>query len=179
MLKAYFDAGNKADSHTYKTLTLAGYAATDSIWLRVEKQWNEALALYGTNYMHMAEAITLNGAYSRANGWDEARVRDLIQCLIKVMRSFRGVPICGISCTVILSDYLAAWEKVPNLPPVENICTTQCMGAALELHGYSAGRCLPKTGFAARQFIFKCRTEASRGCELAKQNQLKSLGVKQ
>ena len=135
MLKAYYDGGNKSDSTAYKVLTLAGYAATDSIWIRVERQWTDVLAHHKIGYMHMAEAMSLNGSYSKENGWDEAKVQNLLHDLVGVMESFKRRPVTGVSCTVVLSDYLSARRTFADLPPVENLCMTQCMGVALIWYG--------------------------------------------
>ena len=131
VIKVFFDGGNKADSTQFKVLTLAGYAATDAMWGRLEKAWSSTLSLHGAPYMHMKEAINLSGSFTLANGWNRTKVGELLKDLISVIGTFKKVPMRAIACTVLLQDYQSVRKKGIELPPVEQLCVTQCIGVAL------------------------------------------------
>lgn len=138
-VKAYFDGGNEADSRQYNSVTLVAFAATDPVWRSAEKRWETALKKHGAAYLHMFEAISLNGEFK---GWDRNRMRALMYDCIKALRAFKDRPLYSTSCTIFLKDYQRALAVLPDLPKPEYICSgytlTNVMGwyasAILSLH---------------------------------------------
>jgi Protein of unknown function (DUF3800) len=127
VLRAFYDGGNKADAKKYKVITLAGYAATDSIWARLDSAWSLALRRHGAEFIHMTDAISLQGAFSISKGWTRNRVEALILDLLKVFTEFSDKPIKGVACTIVLADYLRAKSLFADLPRPEYICTIDCL----------------------------------------------------
>jgi len=124
VLKAYYDGSNKSDSPDCRVLTLAGFAGTDPIWNRIDRQWGAVLDRHGVKFMHMKDAIALQEEF---RGWDYPRVRLMILDLLKSLGPFNQSPIKGVVCTVMMDGFRSAKRKYPMLPRPEFICTVSCL----------------------------------------------------
>lgn len=129
-LKAYYDGsgkwsrkqrGGKPDHY----LTLAGYVATAEAWAAFEVRWAEMLARWpGLHDIHMSDANSLKNQFDRKHGWDETRVRKLLEDVFNHCLSPTGWgdfkrQFVGGTCTVNLDDYRRFVDEYSALGVVE------------------------------------------------------------
>ncbi|MDA8103751.1 MAG: DUF3800 domain-containing protein [Nitrospiraceae bacterium] len=126
-LKAYYDGSGNKKNKSERVLTLSGFAAPEEVWKRFESEWQDALDSNGTGSFHMAEAMSLNGAYKRSSGWNEARVHSLVKGLFTVIGKFRSEEFQASSCSIVLDDYRKAKQTISKLRPPEAICVNFCI----------------------------------------------------
>ena len=61
--KAYFDAGNQADSEAYDALTLAGMSGTEEDWSPFENDWKDVLKRHGAAHHARTAAAGNDGQH--------------------------------------------------------------------------------------------------------------------
>jgi hypothetical protein len=138
MIKAYFDGsyygGGNSDDPRCRSVTLSGFAASESVWKKFEIDWGKVLAKYGISSFHMSDAMSLGGKFSRRHGWDEIKRSRLIGELLEVLGKLRFINkfalesnLIASTCTVLMDDYRRAKKENPKLRTPEAICVRFCV----------------------------------------------------
>ena len=91
-------------------MTLAGFAADDSIWADFDNEWNRILSQSNDRrpsapYLHMREATKLKGPFTYKNGWNLRRVGNLVTDLLMYMQHVDKQRFRQFGCTVDLDAY--------------------------------------------------------------------------
>lgn len=112
-LRSYFD-GSKSG----KFLTLAGIAASDSVWQQIESSWL-AVSHTGPSSLHMCDAMSLHVDYSALS---EPFRDSLIYEYIKACEKFRNSEdLYAVTCTVDLEAHKLI-SKQRTLPSPQRLC---------------------------------------------------------
>ncbi len=142
MLRGYYDGSGKSHEKDSKFLTLTGIVASESVWKEFENKWNAVLNRHGAPSLHMADAMSLRGDFSRANGWDDQRVDNLVRDLWNVIGEFRfstegkGSNLTAFSCTIIMEDYRRAKAENTRLREAEAICVNCCFKLPFDIERF-------------------------------------------
>lgn len=130
-LKAYFDGSYTGRAWTEGGfLTLAGFAAEESIWTDFDCEWQRILtddrSRPRASYLHMREAAHLKGEFSIRNGWNLRKVESLIVDLLRYFQTLDKQRFRQFACTVDLSAHerLAA-EGLKLEDPISR-CNRSC-----------------------------------------------------
>lgn len=100
-LEAYFDeTGHGADANT-KILGIAGCLTATELWIKVEKQWKNALQSENLPYFHMREYAHSQGVFRDWKG-DENRRRKIYGELWEIISNAGIMP---LGCFVQLEDF--------------------------------------------------------------------------
>ncbi len=135
-IKAYYDSSGKSNNARAQYLTLAGYAGSPKAWDEFEQRWIKALQNEKCAYLHMAEALSLQGEFAKSKGWTQKRVLKLIaelvnECLSPIgWTDFKG-EFQGASCTINLTDYRKVKDELAELKEPESICVDFVITIAL------------------------------------------------
>jgi hypothetical protein len=126
-LEAYFDGSSNGQP---SLLTLAGFAAQDSIWIEFDKKWREILAdsnkRPAAKYLHMREANSLEGEFCPRNGWNAKKVDSLITDLLLYLQTVDKERFRMAACTVDLTAReKLRYEGLP-VPEAVEICNQWC-----------------------------------------------------
>lgn len=107
-------------------MTLAGYAADDSIWLDFKEQWNLILQGMGkrpsAQYLHMREAAHLVREFSPKRGWKMQMVISLVWDLLEYLQTLDKKRFRQFACTVNLDAYRNLLAEGARLQDPVNIC---------------------------------------------------------
>jgi hypothetical protein len=130
-LASYFDGSYIGRSWTDGSfVTLAGFAAEDTIWAHFNDRWQAILdddsKRPKTKYLHMSEAVHLKREFSHRNGWDVQKVFALVTDLLMYMQTLDKQRLRQFACTVDLKVHrklLAEGRKLND--PIE-ICNEYC-----------------------------------------------------
>jgi hypothetical protein len=140
VLKAYFDGANKADLNLYDRVVLATVLGTSDQWDAFIADWKMVLESHNkVPYLHTTDAVTLNGPFSKKNGWNDALVDNLILDCVRAVKRHIAMPslvpgefrpgLRVVTMTIYLEDYKRAREKKPEMPnSVNEICTSEMLG---------------------------------------------------
>jgi hypothetical protein len=108
-LEAFFDGSHEGGWTEGKVVTLAGFAAEDSIWLEVNQRWDEILknntARPVAKYLHMKEAAHLQGDFTWRNGWNHKKVETLVLDFLMYLQHVDKERFRMFWCTVDLEAY--------------------------------------------------------------------------
>lgn len=138
MIKAYYDGsydrGLKSEDPKCRAITLAGLAASESVWEKFEIEWGKVLAKYGNiERFHMTDVMSLGRKFSRRHGWDEIKRSRLIGELLEVFGKLRSIKefalgsnLMASTCTVLMDDYRRAQQENRKLRSPEAICVRFC-----------------------------------------------------
>jgi hypothetical protein len=143
VIKSYFDGGNRADSTQYDVVTLACVSGTPGQWRQLESDWRIVLKRHTADWLHTTDAVSLQGPFSRNNGWDATKRNSLIQDCIKIIEGHIARPIGGnvqpregllpFAVTVVLDDFNRARNVNLDVPKdATEILATQALNACLE-----------------------------------------------
>jgi hypothetical protein len=130
-LESYFDGSSDTGAWRKGDLvTLAGFAADDSVWAEFDAKWRNALK--GTRqrpeapYLHMREATKGKGPFTYKNGWNLKKVGFLVTDLLTYMQTVDKKRFRQFGCTVDLEAYrkLTAQGYLFNDPV--DICNEFC-----------------------------------------------------
>jgi len=187
-IRGYYDkSGNRNDER----ITLAGYAASPSVWSRFEERWIRVLQnapVQPCSYLHMVEARSLTKGFDKSLGWTHPKVDELIRNLINECFATEGWSkgedrIVAAYCTIEAADYEKACKEIPHLKekasPID-ICAEYVTRVALGLlpqnpdkpRGYRKGTV---EMFFDRNEPFKAKVE--RAWNKAKKNKKGPLGL--
>ena len=136
-LKCYFDAGNKSDPRTYKTLTLCAVAGTDIQWRNFDSRWDKLRSKLDFPYIHVTDMLAAAPPFTKENGWSRSRVNSTLSECVSLIGDCKARPenqynhgILPFSVTVILRDFQKILAKVPQLRTPElnavNYCVQMC-----------------------------------------------------
>lgn len=139
VLKAYFDAGNKADSIRYDVLTLAMVCHVDADWKSVERSWDRNLRKHRAPFLHTTDLMSFQGAYVE---WDKPRkdsfLRDCVRIIGKniARKNHESEPgrygMLPYTVSIVLKDFIAARKQRTDLTEDANeICFRQALTAGL------------------------------------------------
>jgi hypothetical protein len=148
VLKAYFDAGNQADSSQYDVLSLAATAGTVKEWLPFEKAWKRNLKKHKADFLHTTDAVSRKGIYE---GWTvNQRDKFLIDC-VKIAgqhgarAKIGGVPgrygLFTFVTSIVLKDFVAAQGTIPDAPHNANDACLRETGAEILLWSSNQAAC--------------------------------------
>ena len=134
-LESYFDGSAQGDWRKEKLVTLAGYAADDSMWMTFDQEWDAILKddrrRAAAPYLHMREATKYKDAFHYKNGWNSKRLSFLITDLLMYMQTIDKDRFRQFGCTIDLEAY----RRLENQgflfnDPIE-ICNDYCPAVAL------------------------------------------------
>ena len=145
-IKGFYDGSGDRNTHF---LTLAGFAGTPAAWNQFGRLWKRFACYWGYprpndsatfSCLHMSDAFTLNGEFSKERGWTEAKVRKVIQdllnwCIAPISFSC-GTEFRGASATVDLRDYkraAAEFSALHKVKSAEALCVDYVTTVALGL----------------------------------------------
>lgn len=130
-LEAYFDGSYTGQGWTSGSLvTLAGFATDDTIWVEMYDRWRAILGDGSkrpkAKYLHMKEAVHLEGEFSHRNGWNIQKVFSLVTDLLMYLQTLDKQRFRQFACTVDLVAHrkLSAEGHQLNDPIV--ICNDHC-----------------------------------------------------
>lgn len=137
MLKSYFDKSGQEDaSH----LTLGAVAASDSVWVELEDDWNGFLAEHDppAAYMHLVEAVPLRGEFSKAKGWTDDKVFGVINSLLSLLTGVVKTKYMHITVTVDMAAYRKLEAEGYQMDSPADLCITTCVMGLFDwyLHQY-------------------------------------------
>lgn len=128
MLKSYFD---KSGEEEKKFLTLSGVTANDKHWAEIEATWDFMLHTHHpkANYMHMKEAVHLNGEFDRSKGWDDIKASDLVNWLLSYVTQFEQTfdSYCQFVCTIDMDAYRRLQAETYQMDSPVDICNSTCV----------------------------------------------------
>ncbi|MDO8531788.1 MAG: DUF3800 domain-containing protein [Dehalococcoidia bacterium] len=105
VLSAYFDeSGTHNDS---KTVTVAGYLSTQSLWSAFDPEWRRILSCFGLTKFHMTDFVAKKDDFRE--GWeDEAKRRALLGPLLSTINKH---VIGSVGVSMLRTDYDAAFDS--------------------------------------------------------------------
>jgi hypothetical protein len=141
VLKSYFDGSNHADLSQCDRVVLATVCGNCEQWDRFIADWNEVLVRYNVPYLHVTEAVTLNGPFSMNKGWSHRLIDDFILDCVRIAKRHAAMPslvegefmagLRAVTMSIYLEDYKNAREANPLLPnSVYELCTSEVLGFA-------------------------------------------------
>ena len=140
IIKSYFNGGNEADSSQYDQITLATVCGTNQEWRPFEEDWKAVLRKHNAPFLHTTDAVSLNGEFSKGNGWDKASVDSFISDCVKTVGEHIAIPLnipntparpglYVVMLSIRLDDFIRARGVNPRLPnTVEEVCATESLG---------------------------------------------------
>ncbi|HVB58051.1 MAG TPA: DUF3800 domain-containing protein [Candidatus Acidoferrales bacterium] len=133
--ESYFDGSNVGGWDTGRTVTLAGFAAEDSIWLEVDKEWRRILSDTSkrppAEYLHMREATHLEKEFSFAKGWTIPKVNSLVMDLLMYLQHVDKERFRMFWCTVDLDAHRKLKDEGLGIAEPIEICI-DCPTVALD-----------------------------------------------
>lgn len=87
VIKAYFDGSFGEDEKGDQWITLAGIAATDSVWAEFDRRWSKMLSSRYpiAPYIHMIELLGNDDPFETHVGWDFDKKKQLVQDAIVLL----------------------------------------------------------------------------------------------
>jgi len=139
VLESYFDGSNHADLSQFDRVALATVSGNCEQWEGFIVDWNEVLARHNVPYLHVTDAVTLNGPFSVSKGWSHRSVDDFILDCVRVAKRHAAMPplvggefragLRAVTMSIYLEDYKKAREANPLLPnSVYELCTSEVLG---------------------------------------------------
>jgi hypothetical protein len=143
--QAYYDgSGSPACNFRGEVITLAGYAATPTVWAEFEAEWCAVLkdnrGRPACECLHMADANALQEGFSRNLGWTEQAVHSLLTELLNRCFSPRGMhraiadALVGAACSVDLAAYERVCAEQPHFRQKrpEALCVDHVVAVAIQ-----------------------------------------------
>lgn len=129
-MKLFFD-GSKTDRiHGPEWLTLAGFMARDSVWGRIDREWeSEVLQKRKPHapYLHMKEITLGTGDFA---GFTRERRTELVQDAVDYLQRIPKHAFRGFICTINTHDADRLTKKGIATPKLQEICTCCCVQEA-------------------------------------------------
>lgn len=130
-LKSYFDGSYSGRTWTEGGfLTLAGFAAEESIWVEFDGEWrrilNDDRSRPRASYLHMREAAHLEKEFTFRNGWNQNRVESLIVDLLRYFQSVDKQRFRQFACTIDLSAHEKLVAEGLKLEDPISMCNRWC-----------------------------------------------------
>lgn len=140
-LTGYFDGSLVVG----KCRALTCVAADDVVWTELEEKWKQVLKERGNApYLHMTDAISLNGVYE---GWTPEERDDLIEGCLSVLNSYMDNPrIHSFTASVDLAAY-DRWKSSKKHPSPERLCVRIVFPHVLDWYGTFSDRIIGMTHF--------------------------------
>jgi len=111
-------------------VTLAGFAADDSVWAEFNTEWRKVLSDSSRRpaapYLHMREATKLKGPFTYKNGWNLQRVGFLVTDLLMYMQHVDKKRFRQFACTVDLVAYRKLTDEGFSFNDPIDICNEFC-----------------------------------------------------
>lgn len=139
-LEGYFDGSNSGAGWTKSSaVTLAGFAADDSIWYEFDKEWRKILNDSGRRpaapYLHMRYATKGKSPFTYKDGWNLKKVGFLITDLLMYLQTIDKSRFRQFACTVDLVAHRKLVAEGYSLPNPIRICNDHCATTALAWYG--------------------------------------------
>ncbi len=130
-LEAYFDGSYIGQGWTSGSLvTLAGFATDDTMWVELYDRWRAILSDDSrrpkARYLHMKEAVHLNGEFSHRNGWNIQKVFSLVTDLLMYLQTLDKQRFRQFACTVDLVAHRNLSAQGYELHDPIEICNGNC-----------------------------------------------------
>jgi hypothetical protein len=111
-------------------VTLAGYAAEDSIWSGFDIEWNKILGddrkRPKAAHLHMKEAAHLEGIFHWRNKWNLKKVEFLVTDLLMYLQTLPKDRFRQFACSINLSAYRKLLAEGWNIPDPIDLCNGYC-----------------------------------------------------
>lgn len=135
-MEAYFDGSkDSGDWMSSRYVTLAGFAAEDDVWARVDVGWDLMLANTArrpkAEYIHMREINALEGSFNFRNGWNRTKVAYLIQDAFMFLQTVEKEKFRMFAATVDIQAHHRLIAEGLALPSPVRMCTDHCCDIAL------------------------------------------------
>lgn len=142
VLKSYFDGSNQADSSEYDRISIGTVCGTGKQWKKFDTAWKKNLYRHHADYLHTTDAVALQKDFSKAKGWNKARVDSFINGCVDVIGSHITIPdgtrgkrsrtgLYPVTLTILFDDWVRAKKTVPELPEtIEELCATESVSFA-------------------------------------------------
>lgn len=139
ILKSYFDGSNHADLSQCDRVVLATVSGNCEQWDGFIVDWEEVLTRHDAPYLHVTDAVSLNGAFSMERGWSRDKVDDFICDCVSTAKRHAAMPslaegefrpgLRAVTMSIYLEDYKQARDANPLLPnSVYEICVSEVLG---------------------------------------------------
>ena len=144
-LESYFDGSAHGDWCSGTLVTLAGFAADDSVWAEFDREWWGILHQSNERrpsapYLHMREATKGKGPFTYKNGWSLKKVGNLVTDLLMFMQNLDKRRFHQFGCTIDLSAYRKLIAEGFSFNNPIDICNEFCPFTVLAwYHGYYPG----------------------------------------
>lgn len=135
-LHSYFDGSYSGKSWREDNfVTLAGYAAEDSIWSDFATDWKRILGDDRVRpkaaYLHMKEAAHLEGIFSWRNGWKLGKAKTLVTDLLLYLQTLDKKRFRQFACSIDLKAYRTLLAEGWRIPDPVDLCNGYCPEGAL------------------------------------------------
>jgi hypothetical protein len=135
-LHSYFDGSYSGKSwREGDFVTLAGYAAEDSIWSDFDTEWNKILAddrvRPKADHLHMKYAAHLEGIFNWRNKWNLKKVESLLTDLLLYLQTLDKQRFHQFACSIDLSAYRKLLAEGWSIPDPVALCNGYCPEGAL------------------------------------------------
>jgi hypothetical protein len=130
-MNCYFDGSRGGQSD--KWLTLGGFIATDAVWAKFQKDWEQMLkSRYPVApYIHMTDIVHGVDPFERKAGWTVSKVQELVRDAILVLGELDQSKICGFACSVDTSARDRIYAEGFDIPDASQICAEIGLGSLL------------------------------------------------
>jgi hypothetical protein len=130
-LESYFDgSAYPGDWRKGSLVTLAGFAADDSVWAEFDQEWrrilNDNSRRPAAPYLHMREATKLKGPFTHRDGWNLQKVQFLVTDLLMYMQHVDKQRFRQFGCTIDLVAYRKLTEEGFSFNDPVDICNEFC-----------------------------------------------------
>jgi hypothetical protein len=129
VMKTYYDGSVGEDDHGDRWITLAGIAATDSVWAEFDDKWNRMLkARYPiAPYIHMIELLDGEDPFETSAGWEFCKKQDLIQDAITLLSNMNKAEFHMVWSSINDSERIRIQQNGHNVPPDPFlVCAADC-----------------------------------------------------
>jgi len=135
-LEAYFDGAHIGQGWTDGSLvTLAGFAAEETIWAEFDRNWRAILGAGKkapkAKNLHLTDAVHLKKEFSYRNGWNLNKVFSLIMELLMYLQTIDKQRLRQFACTVDLAAHRKMVAEGYKLGSPIEICIDHCPYAVL------------------------------------------------
>ena len=129
-MKTYYDGSIGEDDNGDEWITLAGIAATDSVWADFDIQWSRMLARRYpiAPYIHMVELLGGRDPFEPHVGWDICKKQELIQDAIILLSHMNKAEVKMVWCSINNSARVRLQHEGISVPPDPHYkCALTCL----------------------------------------------------
>src|SRR5271170_2812893 len=123
--KGYFDGARDAKA---KRITIAMVCGENDHCDQFTSNWRSILAIHRAPFLHLTDAMALQGEFSKKKGWDELRVDAFISDCIRLISEYIE-QLHVVTLGIEREDFERARITLPTLPNTRSeLCATESLG---------------------------------------------------